>query len=70
MKSLYQFPLKARTASATPLINTNATPLKLEEDRLSYTVTGHNFRVSFSKVTGKLSAWQVNGEKTDPRTED
>ncbi|HDR2470630.1 TPA: beta-galactosidase subunit alpha [Enterobacter soli] len=59
----YQFPLKARTASATPFIDRNATPLKLEEDRLSCTVTGHNFRVSFSKLTGKLSAWQVNGEE-------
>ncbi|MFH5069006.1 beta-galactosidase subunit alpha [Enterobacter cloacae complex sp. 2024EL-00215] len=61
--AVYQFPLKARTAHATPLINTNATPLKREEDRLSYTVTGHNFRAIFSKVTGKLSVWQVNGEE-------
>ncbi|MGK3225138.1 beta-galactosidase subunit alpha [Enterobacter soli] len=59
----YQFPLKARTANATPFIDRNATPLKFEEDRLSCTVTGHNFRVSFSKLTGKLSAWQVNGEE-------
>lgn len=60
--AVYQFPLKARTAHAMPFINANATPLLLEEDRLNCTVTGHNFRASFSKMTGKLSAWQVNGE--------
>lgn len=60
--AVYQFPLKARTAHATPFINANATPLLLEEDRLNCTVTGHNFRASFSKMTGKLSTWQVNGE--------
>lgn len=65
--AVYQFPLKARTNHATPLINTNATPLHLEEDRLSCTVTGHNFRANFSKVTGKLSAWQVNGEENITR---
>ena len=61
--AVYQFLLKARTARALPLLNTSAAPLKLEEDRLSCTVTGHNFRAHFSKVTGKLSAWQVNGEE-------
>lgn len=61
--AVYQFPLKGRTARPTPFINTSATPLRLEEDRLSCTVTGHNFRASFSKVSGKLSAWQVNGEE-------
>lgn len=59
--AVYQFPLKARTARATPFINANATPLLLEEDRLNSTVTGHNFRASVSKMTGKLSAWQVDG---------
>lgn len=59
--AVYQFPLKARTARATPFINANATPLLLEEDRLNCTVTGHNFRASVSKMTGKLSAWQVDG---------
>lgn len=61
--AVYQFPLKARTAHATPFINANATPLLLEEDRLSCSVTGHNFRARFSKVTGKLCSWQVNGEE-------
>ncbi|MGX5144668.1 beta-galactosidase subunit alpha, partial [Enterobacter hormaechei] len=61
--AVYQFPLKGRTARPTPFINTSATPLRLEEDRLSCTVTGHNFRATFSKVSGKLSAWQVNGEE-------
>ncbi|MCG3099680.1 beta-galactosidase subunit alpha [Enterobacter sp. DRP3] len=65
--AVYQFPLKARTHHAAPLVNANATPLHLEEDRLSCTVTGHNFRASFSKVTGKLSAWQVNGEENITR---
>lgn len=61
--AVYQFPLKARTDHATPFINANATPLLLEEDRLSCSVTGHNFRARFSKVTGKLWSWQVNGEE-------
>lgn len=61
--AVYQFPLKARTDHATPFINANATPLLLEEDRLSCSVTGHNFRARFSKVTGKLCSWQVNGEE-------
>jgi len=61
--AVYQFPLKARTAHATPFINVNATPLLLEEDRLSCSVSGHNFRARFSKVTGKLCSWQVNGEE-------
>ncbi|KUQ82060.1 MULTISPECIES: beta-galactosidase subunit alpha [Enterobacter cloacae complex] len=61
--AVYQFPLKARTDQATPFINVNATPLLLEEDRLSCSVTGHNFRARFSKVTGKLCSWQVNGEE-------
>ncbi|MGC6098962.1 beta-galactosidase subunit alpha [Enterobacter quasiroggenkampii] len=61
--AVYQFPLKARTAHATPFINPNATPLLLDEDRLNCTVTGHNFRARFSKVTGKLCSWQVNGEE-------
>src|SRR5690606_7494478 len=59
----YQFPLKGRTARPTPFINTSATPRRLEADRLSCTLTGHNFRASFSKVAGKLSASQVNGEE-------
>ncbi|MBS3048049.1 beta-galactosidase subunit alpha [Enterobacter mori] len=65
--AVYQFPLKARTAHATPFINTNATPLLLEEDRLNCTVTGHNFRARISKVTGKLCSWQVNGEENITR---
>ncbi len=65
--AVYQFPLNARTAHATPFINANATPLLLEEDRLSCSVAGHNFRASFSKVTGKLCSWQVNGEENITR---
>ncbi|WP_258271109.1 hypothetical protein, partial [Escherichia coli] len=56
-----QFPLKARTAARTPLLNASATPLQIVDERLSYTICGHNFRVVFSKVSGKLSEWQVNG---------
>ena len=65
--AVYQFPLKARTAHATQFDNANATPLQLEEDRLSCSVTGHNFRARFSKVTGKLCSWQVNGEENITR---
>ncbi|WP_152081796.1 beta-galactosidase subunit alpha [Enterobacter oligotrophicus] len=61
--AVYQFPLKARTARVTPYCNANATPLSLDDDRLSCTLSGHNFRVRFSKVTGKLCSWQVNGEE-------
>ncbi|EIX9102187.1 beta-galactosidase subunit alpha [Klebsiella pneumoniae] len=58
--AVYQFPLKARTAARTPLLNASATPLQIVDERLSYTICGHNFRVVFSKVSGKLSEWQVN----------
>jgi evolved beta-galactosidase subunit alpha len=59
--AVYQFRLKAQTAARTPLINASATPLQIVDERLSYSITGHNFRVVFSKVSGKLSEWQVNG---------
>lgn len=59
--AVYQFRLKEQTAAKTPLINTSATSLHIADERLSYSITGHNFRVVFSKVSGKLSEWQVNG---------
>ncbi|MFW8412607.1 beta-galactosidase domain 4-containing protein, partial [Klebsiella pneumoniae] len=49
--AVYQFPLKARTAARTPLLNASATPLQIVDERLSYTICGHNFRVVFSKVS-------------------
>lgn len=65
--AVYQFPLKACTAHVTPFSNANATPLRLAEDRLNCTVIGHNFRARFSKVTGKLCSWLVNGEENITR---
>ncbi|MDU3718911.1 MAG: beta-galactosidase subunit alpha, partial [Klebsiella michiganensis] len=59
--AVYQFRLKEQTTAKTPLINTSATSLHIADERLSYSITGHNFRVVFSKVSGKLSEWQVNG---------
>ena len=34
----------------------------LEDDRLSCTVRGYNFAITFSKMSGKPTSWQVNGE--------
>lgn len=60
--AVYQFQLKEQTATKSPLLmNASATPLQIVDERLSYSITGHNFRVVFSKVNGKLSEWQVNG---------
>ena len=59
--AVYQFQLKEQTATKSPLMNASATPLQIVDERLSYSITGHNFRVVFSKVSGKLSEWQVNG---------
>ncbi|PLO71082.1 beta-galactosidase subunit alpha, partial [Klebsiella michiganensis] len=59
--AVYQFRLKEQTATKAPLINASATPLRIVDERLSYSITGHNFRVVFSKISGKLSEWQVNG---------
>lgn len=59
----YQFPLKARTATAVPFSLQNATPLTLEENRQSCTVRGYNFHLTFSKLTGKPISWNVNGEE-------
>ncbi|EJF31778.1 MULTISPECIES: beta-galactosidase subunit alpha [Enterobacteriaceae] len=59
--AVYQFPLKASTLAKVPHCNTSATPLQIVDDRLSYRVIGHNFQAVFSKVSGKLTAWLVNG---------
>ena len=57
-----QFPLKARTAPPVPFSQPNARALTLEDDRLSCTVRGYNFHLTFSKLNGKPTAWNVNGE--------
>lgn len=59
----YQFPLKTRTAAAVPFSLQNANPLTLEDSRQSCTVRGYNFHLTFSKLTGKPIAWNVNGEE-------
>ncbi|KAF1369898.1 beta-galactosidase subunit alpha [Yokenella regensburgei] len=61
--AVYQFPLKARTANAAQWANPNATPLIVDDKRLECVISGHNFRVVFSRVNGKLTSWQVNGEE-------
>ncbi len=45
----YQFPLKENTAQPVPFAPNNARPLTLEDDRLSCTVRGYNFAITFSK---------------------
>lgn len=59
----YQFPLKARTAATVPFSLQNSPPLTLEDSRQSCTVRGYNFHLTFSKLTGKPIAWNVNGEE-------
>lgn len=61
--AVYQFPLKAHSAEMAPFVNHNAAPLTTEEDRLRYVVNGYNFRIAFSKVSGKLVSWLVDGEE-------
>lgn len=58
----YQFPLKACTATLTPFSQPQACPLMLESDRLSCTVRGDTFQLTFSRLSGKPTAWSVNGE--------
>lgn len=61
--AVYQFNLKANTACAPLYINHNAIALQRSEDRLSHTISGHNFCLRFSKVNGKLTSWLVNGKE-------
>ncbi|HIF9072645.1 TPA: beta-galactosidase subunit alpha [Photobacterium damselae] len=68
--AVYQFLLKENTATAPVFINHNATELNVVESRLDYTITGHNFALTFSKVNGKLTSWLINGEEliqSEPR---
>ncbi|HIF9276328.1 TPA: beta-galactosidase subunit alpha [Photobacterium damselae] len=68
--AVYQFLLKENTATAPVFINHNATELNVAESRLDYTITGHNFALTFSKVNGKLTSWLINGEEliqSEPR---
>ncbi len=64
----YQFPLKENTAQPVPFAPNNARPLTLEDDRLSCTVRGYNFAITFSKMSGKPTSlageWRV---AADPR---
>lgn len=61
--AVYQFELKADTAVAPCYANSNATALRIDDERLGITVHGFNFRLHFSKVNGKLESWLVNGEE-------
>ncbi|HIF9111630.1 TPA: beta-galactosidase subunit alpha [Photobacterium damselae] len=68
--AVYQFLLKENTATAPVFVNHNATELNVVESRLDYTITGHNFALTFSKVNGKLASWLINGEEfiqSEPR---
>ncbi|HIF9239501.1 TPA: beta-galactosidase subunit alpha [Photobacterium damselae] len=68
--AVYQFLLKENTATAPVFVNHNATELNVVESRLDYTITGHNFALTFSKVNGKLTSWLINGEEliqSEPR---
>ncbi|MGF1735762.1 beta-galactosidase subunit alpha [Photobacterium satsumensis] len=61
--AVYQYQLKENTATESSFVNHNATPLRVEESRLSTLITGNNFALSFSKINGKLTSWVVNGEE-------
>ncbi|MFH0262890.1 beta-galactosidase subunit alpha [Vibrio barjaei] len=61
--AVYQYRIKENTAQETKFICANTTPLSLEESRLAYLISGHNFTMTFSKVNGKLSSWIVNGKQ-------
>ncbi|HIF9103850.1 TPA: beta-galactosidase subunit alpha [Photobacterium damselae] len=68
--AVYQFQLKENTATAPVFVNHNATELNVVESRLDYTITGHNFALTFSKVNGKLTSWLINDEEliqSEPR---
>ncbi|PSW04275.1 beta-galactosidase subunit alpha [Photobacterium rosenbergii] len=68
--AVYQYLLKESTANQARFVNHNATPLMVEENRLSTVITGHNFALTFSKINGKLTSWVVNGEeliKSEPK---
>ncbi|MDV5169663.1 beta-galactosidase subunit alpha [Photobacterium rosenbergii] len=68
--AVYQYQLKENTANETRFVNHNATPLMVEENRLSTVITGNNFALNFSKINGKLTSWVVNGEeliKSEPK---
>ncbi|HIF9472767.1 TPA: beta-galactosidase subunit alpha [Photobacterium damselae] len=68
--AVYQFLLKENTSTAPVFVNHNATELNVAESRLDYTITGHNFALTFSKVNGKLTSWLINGEEliqSEPR---
>ncbi|PSB87351.1 beta-galactosidase subunit alpha [Photobacterium damselae subsp. damselae] len=68
--AVYQFLLKENTATAPVFVSHNATELNVAESRLDYTITGHNFALTFSKVNGKLTSWLINGEEliqSEPR---
>lgn len=64
--AVYQFQLKENTASATAFNcsyfqRNSATPLALEETRLTWHIRGYNFNLTFSKLDGKLTEWIVDG---------
>ncbi|KHT64245.1 beta-D-galactosidase [Photobacterium gaetbulicola] len=68
--AVYQYPLKESTANEVRFVNHNATPLMVEESRLSTVISGNNFALTFSKINGKLTSWVVNGEeliKSEPK---
>lgn len=59
----YQFQLKQNTATASPYVNINATPLNVVENQLDYQIDGYDFGLRFSKVNGKLTSWRVAGKE-------
>ena len=68
--AIYQYPIKGNTQTVPVFFNNNAIELNIKENRLDYLITGHNFTLNFSKVNGKLTSWQVNGQeliKSEPK---
>ncbi|MBB1202637.1 beta-galactosidase subunit alpha [Enterobacteriaceae bacterium 89] len=59
----YQFLLAPRRVQPAPLSGDSATPLVIHDERTRCTISGFNFRMTFSRLSGKLSAWLVDGEE-------
>ena len=57
--AVFQFALPSTPTARTPA---NLAPPRLVEHRLAYEVAGPDFRMLFSRLTGRLEEWTVRGE--------
>lgn len=68
--AMYQFALKPRTGNVLPFTRPTTTPLVVEESQTACLITGQDFCIEFSKLTGKPGLWHSNGENllaTEPK---